>query len=106
MRLIASTYAHQELDFLLEAKNSVRVLDNFLKLSPHIAKYVYAPEVHWKLSTSKLLTMEFMDGALVNDVKTIKKLGIRPDEVAKLVSYYLCALKIEPCIPFHGFWYK
>lgn len=89
LRLIACTCTHQELDFLLEAKNSVKVLDNFRKLSPHISKYVYAPKVHWNISTSKLLTMEFIDGAQVNDVKTIKKLGIRPDEVAKLVSYLL-----------------
>lgn len=77
---------NQELDFLNEAKNSEKCLHNFLKLSPRIAAYVYAPKVYWNLSTSKLLTMEFIDGAQVNDVKTIKKLGIRPDEVARLVS--------------------
>ena len=78
--------AFQELDFLVEAKNSEKCLENFRKLSPHIAEYVYAPKVHWNLSTSKLLTMEFMDGAHVNDVKTIQKLGIQPNEVATLVS--------------------
>ncbi|XP_022765004.1 putative ABC1 protein At2g40090 isoform X2 [Durio zibethinus] len=76
----------KELDFLIEAKNSVKCLENFRKLSPHIADYVYAPKVHWSLSTSKLLTMEFMDGAQVNDVITIRRLGIQPNEVARLVS--------------------
>ncbi|XP_038875901.1 putative ABC1 protein At2g40090 [Benincasa hispida] len=38
----------------------------------------------WNLSTSKLLTMEFMDGAQINDVKAIQKLGVQPSEVAKL----------------------
>lgn len=71
---------------MLEAKNSERVLDNFRKLSPHIANFVYAPKVYWNLSTSKLLIMEFMDGAQVNDVKAIRKLGIQPNEVARLVS--------------------
>lgn len=71
---------------MVEAKNSEKCLENFRKLSPHIAEYVYAPKVHWNLSTSKLLTMEFMDGAHVNDVKTIQKLGIQPNEVATLVS--------------------
>ncbi|KAH7548367.1 hypothetical protein JRO89_XS14G0109300 [Xanthoceras sorbifolium] len=87
-----------ELDFLLEAKNSVKVLDNFRKLSPHIANYIYAPKVHWNLSTSKLLTMEYIDGAQVNDVKMIKKLGIRPDEVAKLVSQAFAEMMFK-----HGF---
>ncbi|KAK2634995.1 hypothetical protein Ddye_029787 [Dipteronia dyeriana] len=88
----------KELDFLLEAKNSVKVLDNFRKLSPHIANYVYAPKVYWNVSTSKLLTMEFIDGAQVNDVKTIKKLGIRTDEVAKLVSQAFAEMMFK-----HGF---
>ena len=71
---------------MVEAKNSEKCLDNFLKLSPHIAPYIYAPKVHWSLSTTKLLTMEYMDGAQINNVKTIRKLGIQPREVAKLVS--------------------
>lgn len=76
----------QELDFLVEAKNSEKCLDNFQKLSPHIADYIYAPKVHWNLSTTKLLTMEFIDGVQVNDVKSIRRLEVQPNEVAKLVS--------------------
>nr|GEV52882.1 hypothetical protein [Tanacetum cinerariifolium] len=33
-----------ELDFLNEAKNSIRCMDNFRKLCPHIAGYAYAPK--------------------------------------------------------------
>lgn len=65
-------------------------------LSPHIANYVYAPKVYWNLSTSKLLTMEFMDGVHVNDVKTIQKLGIHPHELSTLVSSCLCFI-IDAC---------
>ncbi|KAG6763767.1 hypothetical protein POTOM_031206 [Populus tomentosa] len=90
--------AIQELDFLVEAKNSEKCLENFRKLSPHIAEYVYAPKVHWNLSTSKLLTMEFMDGAHVNDMKTIQKLGIQPNEVATLVSRVFAEMMFR-----HGF---
>ncbi|CAL2242982.1 unnamed protein product [Prunus armeniaca] len=88
----------KELDFINEAQNSEKCLENFQKLSPHIAAYVYAPKVYWNLSTSKLLTMEFMDGAEVNDVKTIKRLGIRPDEVARLVSETFAEMMFK-----HGF---
>ncbi|KAL9332607.1 hypothetical protein ACSQ67_002217 [Phaseolus vulgaris] len=87
-----------ELDFLTEAKNSERCLDNFHKLSPHIANYVYAPKVYWNLSTSKLLTMEFMDGAYVNDVKTIQKLGIDLHELSTLVSQTFAEMMFK-----HGF---
>ncbi|XP_022743588.1 putative ABC1 protein At2g40090 isoform X1 [Durio zibethinus] len=88
----------KELDFLIEAKNSVKCLENFRKLSPHIADCVYAPKVYWSLSTSKLLTMEFMDGAQVNDVITIRRLGIQPNEVARLVSQTFAEMMFK-----HGF---
>ncbi|XP_019196037.1 PREDICTED: putative ABC1 protein At2g40090 isoform X1 [Ipomoea nil] len=88
----------KELDFLVEAKNSVKCMDNFRKLSPHIADYVYAPRVYWTLSTSKLLTMEFMDAAQINDVKTIQTLGVRPSDVAKLVSQAFAEMMFK-----HGF---
>lgn len=76
----------KELDFLVEARNSERCLHNFQKLSPHIADRIYVPLVYWNLSTSKLLTMEFMDGVRVDDVKGIRNMGIRPYDVSKLVS--------------------
>ncbi|KAG4975233.1 hypothetical protein JHK87_032054 [Glycine soja] len=94
----ASFYVMMELDFLTEAKNSERCLENFHKLSPHIANYVYAPKVYWNLSTSKLLTMEFMEGAYVNDVKTIQKLGINLHELSTLVSQTFAEMMFK-----HGF---
>ncbi|OMO76004.1 hypothetical protein COLO4_25712 [Corchorus olitorius] len=90
--------SQMELDFLIEAKNSVKCLENFRRLSPHIAEYVYAPKVHWSLSTSKLLTMEFIDGAQVDDVNTIQKLGMQPNEVARLVSQTFAEMMFK-----HGF---
>ncbi|CAK9135788.1 unnamed protein product [Ilex paraguariensis] len=88
----------KELDFLIEAKNSVKCMDNFQKLSPRIADYVYAPRVYWNLSTSKLLTMEFMEGVHINDVKAIQRLGIQPSDVAKLVSQTFAEMMFK-----HGF---
>ncbi|KAK2980998.1 hypothetical protein RJ640_023324 [Escallonia rubra] len=89
---------YQELDFLVEAKNSVKCMDNFRKLSPHIADHVYAPRVYWNMSTSKLLTMEFMDGAQVTDPKMIQRLGIQPNDVAKLLSQTFAEMMFK-----HGF---
>ncbi|XP_011084911.1 putative ABC1 protein At2g40090 [Sesamum indicum] len=88
----------KELDFLIEAKNSIKCMDNFQRLSPHIAEYVYAPKVHWNLSTSKLLVMEFIDGAQVNDCRAIEKLGIRPSEVSTLLSQAFAEMMFK-----HGF---
>ncbi|GFP97640.1 putative abc1 protein at2g40090 [Phtheirospermum japonicum] len=88
----------KELNFLLEAKNSIKCMDNFRKLSPHIAEYVYAPRIYWNLSTSKLLVMEFIDGAQVNDRKTIQKLGIQPSDVSKLLTQAFAEMMFK-----HGF---
>ncbi|XP_071732769.1 putative ABC1 protein At2g40090 [Rutidosis leptorrhynchoides] len=88
----------KELDFLVEAKNNVKCMDNFRRLSPHIAAYVYCPTVYWSLSTSKLLTMEFIEGPQINDLKSIKKLGIRPHDISKLVSQTFAEMMFK-----HGF---
>lgn len=88
----------KELDFLVEARNSVKCMTNFRKLSPQIARYIYAPRVDWNLSTSRLLTMEYIDGAQVNDLKTIQRLGIQPRDVAKLVSQAFAEMMFK-----HGF---
>ncbi|KAI3793219.1 hypothetical protein L1987_35835 [Smallanthus sonchifolius] len=88
----------KELDFLNEANNSIKCMDNFRRLSPHIAEYVYAPAVYWNLSTSKLLTMEFVEGAQVNDLKSIKKLGVNPHDIARLVSRTFAEMMFK-----HGF---
>lgn len=78
-------FQFQEMDFLYEARNSERCLLNFIKLSPYLARYIYAPKVYWDLSTSKVLSMEFIEGAEITDVTAIRKLGIHPKDVAKLV---------------------
>ncbi|WOH09058.1 hypothetical protein DCAR_0728511 [Daucus carota subsp. sativus] len=88
----------KELDFLVEAKNSVKCMDNFRKLSPSIADYVYAPRVYWNLSTSKLLTMEYIEGAQINDLKGIRGLGLRPVDVANLLSKTFAEMMFR-----HGF---
>uniref|UniRef100_J3LRU8 ABC1 atypical kinase-like domain-containing protein n=1 Tax=Oryza brachyantha TaxID=4533 RepID=J3LRU8_ORYBR len=78
--------APKELDFLNEAKNSEKCLQNFRRLSPHIAESIYVPKVYWTLTSSRILTMEFMDAKEVTDVNGIKQLGIRPVDVSNLVS--------------------
>ncbi|GLJ21461.1 hypothetical protein SUGI_0395900 [Cryptomeria japonica] len=88
----------KELDFIYEAKNSEQCFYNFKRLSPHLASYIYIPSVNWNLSTSRLLTMEFMEGVGVTDVDAIKALGIQPSDVAKIISQTFAEMIFK-----HGF---
>ncbi|XP_074564746.1 putative ABC1 protein At2g40090 isoform X2 [Curcuma longa] len=88
----------KELDFLFEARNSLKCMDNFRKLSPHLARSIYAPKVFWNLSTSRILTMEFMDAPEITDVRAIRRLGLEPIDVSKLVNHAFAEMIFK-----HGF---
>jgi predicted unusual protein kinase regulating ubiquinone biosynthesis (AarF/ABC1/UbiB family) len=76
----------QELDFVNEAKNCEQCAHNFATMSPQLASKIAFPKIYWQWSTSKLLTMEFMEGVGITDVQAIRGLGVRPADVASLVS--------------------
>jgi len=67
----------KELDFINEGRNCVRFKQNF-KDDPD----VYIPEIYWDYSTSKVLTMEYIDGIKASDMQTIEKLKIDKNEIA------------------------
>ncbi|KAH8931541.1 hypothetical protein BDL97_19G027700 [Sphagnum fallax] len=76
----------KELDFVNEAKNCEQCAHNFATMSPELASKIAFPKIYWQWSTSKLLTMEFMEGVGITDVQAIRGLGVRPADVASLVS--------------------
>jgi len=88
IQIVTQTGSHrlQELDFMKEGKNSERCVENFARMSPHIAPYITVPQIFWDISTPRLMCMEFMDGIGVTDLKAMKELGIDPKDVAHLVG--------------------
>jgi len=68
----------RELDFRIEARHIRRFRANF-----SAEKEIYIPEVHWGLTTERLLVTEFVDGAKVTDAGTLAAWGIDPAEVAR-----------------------
>lgn len=69
-----------ELDFIQEARNSVRTATN-LKHSSRIR----VPKVFQELTTSQVLTMQYCKGRRVDDLEFIQKMGIDPRKVAKVL---------------------
>ncbi|XP_064212499.1 aarF domain-containing kinase 1 isoform X2 [Tribolium castaneum] len=67
----------QELNFEQEGHNAEKVA----KMFEHV-EWLKIPKVIWDLTTSRVLTMEFVEGGQVNDLKYINEHGIDPFEVS------------------------
>jgi len=63
-------YTRNELDFTKEAKNLDQFYKNFLG-----NKKIKIPRVYWAYTTPKVLTLEFIDGVRIRDVKSMKKIN-------------------------------
>lgn len=66
-----------ELDYLLEAKNAERFRENFRG-----DRTVYFPKVHWELTTSRILVLDFVSGIKITSKAGLEKAGINRREAA------------------------
>ncbi|XP_037502032.1 uncharacterized aarF domain-containing protein kinase 5 isoform X1 [Rhipicephalus sanguineus] len=74
----------KELDFVHEAGNMERCARDLAYLP-----YVSIPKVHWNKTSKRVLTMDFVNGVKISDVKGIKKLGLDLADVdRKMVSAF------------------
>jgi ubiquinone biosynthesis protein len=68
----------EELDYRGEAYNALRLAENMANLPG-----VHVPAVYPELSTSKLITQEFVRGVKVSDVRAIEEAGLDREEIAR-----------------------
>ena len=71
-------WTEKELDFRLEARNAKRFEQNFKG-----SKTVHIPKVYDELTSERVLTLEFIDGVELHNIKEIKKRKINFDEIIK-----------------------
>ncbi|MGB2803478.1 MAG: AarF/UbiB family protein [Candidatus Zixiibacteriota bacterium] len=69
----------REIDFNNEARNMEVFRENFKD-----EKRVFVPQVFWEMSTSKVLTMEFIDGVKISDLEELEKRGIDKKQLASI----------------------
>lgn len=69
----------REIDFNNEARNIEVFRENFKE-----EKNVFVPKVFWDLTTSKVLTMEFIDGVKISDLNKLEKRGIDKKKLAEI----------------------
>ncbi|MBE9535978.1 MAG: AarF/ABC1/UbiB kinase family protein [Proteobacteria bacterium] len=71
----------KEMDFVLEASNMVRIAKTFRG-----DKRVVIPEVYWDYTTTKVLTLERIEGTKVDDVERLEERGIDLAKVGGLLG--------------------
>ena len=67
----------QELDFTIEANNADSLRENLKK-----TKGVSVPDIKWIYTTKRVLTMEFVTGDKISDVKSLKERNINTTQIA------------------------
>ena len=71
-------WTEKELDFRLEARNAKRFYQNFKG-----SKTVYIPKVYDEFTTEKILTLEFIDGIELHNIKEIKRKKLNFNQIIK-----------------------
>lgn len=74
-----SRVLRREMDYRLEAAN----IERFGRLFADDPRVVI-PRVYSELTTPRVLVMEHVDGVKINDLESLRRLGIHPPAVAKL----------------------
>lgn len=69
----------KELDLNIEAANSCKMKKNFL-----YSKILIVPNVYWELTRKNVLTMDFVYGVSVNNIKMLNKLCFNLELIAKV----------------------
>lgn len=86
----------KELDFIDESKSIVKFRGNNENISP-----IYAPDVISSLCSEKVLTLEYINGFKINDMKMIEKEGYSNKEIAKKLALSYCKQIFDDGF-FHG----
>lgn len=69
---------YEEIDYINEGRNADRFRRNF-----NTEAWVKVPRVHWHRSSSSVLTMEYMPGPKIIDIKAIRAAGLDAKVIAK-----------------------
>lgn len=91
-----STTLVKELDFTNEASNAERFANQF-----EGNEWIHVPVVYRELTTSRVLTMEFLKGVRPDDIKGLKRGKIDPSELAAHITDLIYAQIFEYGF-FHG----
>ena len=85
------TLLFQEIEYTKEGQNADRFRANFKE-----SKLVTAPEIYWKYTTDKVLTMSYLPGIKIDDRITLEACGFDPKKINQLgICCYLKQLLVD-----------
>jgi predicted unusual protein kinase regulating ubiquinone biosynthesis (AarF/ABC1/UbiB family) len=85
------TLLFQEIDYNNEGQNADRFRANFKE-----SKLVIAPEIYWKYTTGKILTMSYLPGIKIDDRVKLEACGFNPKQINQLgICCYLKQLLVD-----------
>ncbi|HEX2965204.1 MAG TPA: AarF/ABC1/UbiB kinase family protein [Syntrophorhabdaceae bacterium] len=84
----------REMDFVREAHNIERFHSLFQDNT-----YIHIPKVHWELTTSKVLTTEFVNGIKISDIDKLDAAGLN----RKVIAANGANLTLKEVFEFHFF---
>jgi predicted unusual protein kinase regulating ubiquinone biosynthesis (AarF/ABC1/UbiB family) len=85
------TLLFQEIDYTKEGQNADRFRANFRS-----HKLVVAPEIYWKYTTDKVLTMSYLPGIKIDDRVTLEACGFNPKQINQIgICCYLKQLLVD-----------
>jgi predicted unusual protein kinase regulating ubiquinone biosynthesis (AarF/ABC1/UbiB family) len=85
------TLLFQEINYTKEGQNADRFRANF-----KANKLVVAPDIYWKYTTSKVLTMSYLPGIKIDDRVTLEACGFNPKQINQLgICCYLKQLLVD-----------
>jgi predicted unusual protein kinase regulating ubiquinone biosynthesis (AarF/ABC1/UbiB family) len=81
----------QEIDYTHEGQNADRFTANF-----KASKFVIAPHIYWRYTTSKILTMSYLPGIKIDDRAALEACGFNPKQINQIgICCYLKQLLID-----------
>jgi predicted unusual protein kinase regulating ubiquinone biosynthesis (AarF/ABC1/UbiB family) len=85
------TLLFQEINYTNEGQNADRFRTNFKE-----SKLVVAPEIYWKYTTDKVLTMSYLPGIKIDDRVRLEACGFNPKQINQLgICCYLKQLLVD-----------
>jgi predicted unusual protein kinase regulating ubiquinone biosynthesis (AarF/ABC1/UbiB family) len=73
------TKLFEEIDYLNEGRNAEKFATNF-RNDPHVK----VPAIYWRYTSTRVLTLEWLNGYKLTDTKRIKEAGLDPEAIIEI----------------------